>query len=216
MQEPSGYKEAQAGYQQREEINLGGHHMIIKQVHETMTKGAQPRPMVVVMFDFAENDAQKGMFMKEFKEDSRSDKKWPHRATNYIMTQDWSDPSKTNRDFKAFCTCFEKSNGVSMKWTEDPAMWAAQFKNKRIGGVFGLIHEEYNGREIVKTELRWFCEDAKADSAQIPNEKPLTDKMKATLSSESSAGGPAPMPEPLPDEGFINIPEDIDEEIPFR
>ena len=80
MQEPSGYKEAQAGYQQREEINLGGHHMIIKQVHETMTKGAQPRPMVVVMFDFAENDAQNGMFMKEFKEDSRSDKKWPHSA----------------------------------------------------------------------------------------------------------------------------------------
>ena len=189
MQEPSGYKEAQAGYQQREKINLGGHHMIIKQVHETMTKPKkdddQPKPMVVVMFDFAENDAQKGMFMKEFKEDSRSDKKWPHRATKYIMTQDSNDPSKTNRDFKSFCTCFEKSNGVSMKWTEDPAMWAAQFKNKRIGGVFGLIHDEYNGKEIVKTELRWFSTDEFVEASAVPNEKMLSEAQKAQLTQQA-------------------------------
>jgi hypothetical protein len=43
----------------------------------------------------------------------------------------------------------------------------------------------------------------------------LTDKLKAKLNAES-ASGPTPMPEVAPDTGFLNIPEDIDEELPFN
>ena len=212
MLKTQGYDEAPSGYQQKEEITPGGHHLIIKQVNETQSKNG--KPMIVVLFDCAQNDTQAGVFMTEFKNDERSDKKWPHRGTNYIMTQDYQDASKTSRGFKSFCTCFEKSNDCSIKWVEDPAAWGAQFKNKKIGGVFGVVHDVYNGKEFTKSELRWFCEDSKVESAQIPGEKQLTDSQKAELDPDPNA--PRRMPEALPDGGFINIPENVDEELPFK
>ena len=212
MLKTQGYDEAPSGYQQKEEITPGGHHLIIQQVNETQSKNG--KPMIVVLFDCAQNDTQAGVFMTEFKNDERPDKKWPHRGTNYIMTQDYQDASKTSRGFKSFCTCFEKSNDCSIKWVEDPAAWGAQFKNKKIGGVFGVVHDVYNGKEFTKSELRWFCEDSKAETAQIPTEKPLTESQKAELDPDPNA--PRKMPEALPDGGFMNIPDDVDEELPFK
>lgn len=212
MLKTQGYDEAPSGIQQKEEIVPGGHHLIIKQVNETQSKNG--KPMIVVLFDFAQNDTQAGVFMTEFKNDERSDKKWPHRGTSYIMTQDYQDASKTSRNFKSFCTCYEKSNDCSIKWVEDPASWGAQFKNKKIGGVFGVVHDVYNGKEFTKSELRWFCEDSKAEEAQVPTEKPLADAQKAEIGRGQSTTGK--MPESLPDGGFVNIPDGVDEELPFR
>lgn len=212
MLKTQGYDEAPSGIQQREEIVPGGHHLIIKQVNETQSKNG--KPMIVVLFDFAQNDTQAGVFMTEFKNDERSDKKWPHRGTSYIMTQDYQDASKTSRNFKSFCTCYEKSNDCSIKWVEDPAAWGAQFKNKKIGGVFGVVHDVYNGKEFTKSELRWFCEDSKAEEAQVPSEKLLTDAQKAEIGGGQSTAGK--MPESLPDGEFVNIPDGVDEELPFR
>lgn len=216
MLKTQGYDEAPSGFQQKEEIVPGGHHMIIKQVNETQSKTG--KPMVVVLVDFAQDDKQARLFMDEFKTDDRQDKKWPNRGTQYIMTQDYQDPSKTSRNFKSFCTCFEKSNNCQIKWIEDPAAWASQFKNKRIGGVFGIVHDVYNGREIKKTELRWFTENAKAESAQIPNEKMLTDFQMQQLAQQqldqqqSAVAGS----QQTDTEGFIHIPDGIDEELPFN
>ena len=213
MLKTQGYDEAPSGFQQKEEIVPGGHHMVIKQVNETQSKTG--KPMVVVLVDFAQNDKQAGLFMNEFKADERQDKKWPNRGTQYIMTQDYQDPSKTSRNFKSFCTCFEKSNNCQIKWIEDPAAWASQFKNKRIGGVFGIVHDVYNGREFKKTELRWFTDDAKAESAQIPNEKLLTDFQMTQLTQQQPAITDQPQQQTGAD-GFINIPDGIDEELPFN
>lgn len=214
MLKTQGYDEAPSGFQQKEEITPGGHHLIIKQVNETQSKTG--KPMIVVLYDFAQNDAQAGAFMNEFKNDERADKKWPNRGTSYIMTQDWQDASKTSRNFKSFCTCFEKSNDCMIKWIEDPIAWSAQFKNRKIGGVFGVVHDVYNGKEFTKTELRWFCEDSKADSAQVPQERMLSDTQKAKLDPQPNAAGSNIIPERAPDEGFVTIPEGIDEELPFR
>lgn len=213
MLKTQGYDEAPSGIQQKEEIIPGGHHMIIKQVNETQSKTG--KPMVVVLVDFAQDDKQAGLFMNEFKANDRPDKKWPNRGTQYIMTQDWQDPSKTNRNFKSFCTCFEKSNNCQIKWIEDPAAWASQFKNKRIGGVFGVVHDVYNGREFTKTELRWFTEDSKAESAKVPAEKQLSDSQMLQITSRP-AETTNQQPQPTGSEGFINIPEGVDEELPFN
>ena len=213
MKKPEGYDEAQVMGNQKEAINLGGHHLIIKQVNETMSKGdpengIQPKPMIVVLFDFAENDPQAGLLMKEFKNDDRPDKKWPHRGSQYIMINDYQDPSKTSRNYKTFCTCFEQSNGTKINWVDDSNAWASQFKNKKIGGCFGLVHDVYQGRETVKTELRWFISDNKVEACEIPMEKPLSEKKKKEL--VSAAG------ESTNDMDFVNIPEGIDEDIPFK
>lgn len=213
MLKTPGYDEAQSGIQQKEEITSGGHHLIIKQVNETQSKNG--KPMVVVLVDFAQNDKQAGLFMNEFKADERQDKKWPNRGTQYIMTQDWQDPNKTSRNFKSFCTCFEKSNNCQIKWIEDPAAWASQFKNKRIGGVFGVVHDVYNGREFTKTELRWFIEDSKAESAKIPAEKQLSDSQMLQVTTQQN-GSANQQPQQTGAEGFVDIPEGIDEELPFN
>ena len=205
MQKPNGYEEAITMGNTKEPIELGGHHLIIKQVEETVN--SKNKPMIVVLFDFDQIDKQAGLLMKEFKEDDRADKKWPSRGAEYIMVNDYEDPSKTSRQYKTFCTCFEQSNGTKINWTDDAVVWANQFKNKKIGGAFGLVHEVWNGREIVKTKLRWFISDNKVDCCEVPFEKLLSEAKKKELStSEPSNESP---------DGFINIPDDLGD-IPFN
>ena len=147
--------------------------------------------------------------MKEFKDDDRADKKWPYRGTQYIMVNDYQDPSKTSRNYKTFCTCYEQSNGTKINWTEDQNAWSSQFKNKKIGGAFGVVHDVYQGRETVKTELRWFISDNKVEATEVPMEKLLSENKKKQLTAAGEQ-------KPAEDGGFINIPENIDEELPFN
>ena len=211
MQKPNGYDEAQEMGQGKAPITPGGHHLIIKQVNEMQSKNG--KPMIVVLFDFAPGDEHAGMLMKEFKEDTRSDKKWPHRGTAYIMVQDYQDPNKTSRNYKTFCTCFEKSNGVTINWTDNAQAWVQQFKDKKIGGAFGVVHDVYNGRELIKTELRWFISDDKVSTCEAPAEKQLTDAQWAEIHDN---GGQSDNGTPSGTEGFVNIPEGISEELPFN
>ena len=208
MQKPNGYDEATTMGNQKEAINLGGHHLIIKQVTETVS--STNKPMIVVLFDFDQTDKQAGLLMREFKADDRADKKWPHRGSAYIMVQDYSDPNKTSRNYKTFCTCFEQSNVTKINWTEDSAAWAAQFKDKKIGGAFGVVHSVYNGKEQVRTEMRWFISDNKVESCEIPMEKLLSENDKAKLQTASE---PAPSGDI---DAWVKIPDTVDDELPFR
>ena len=208
MQKPNGYDNAQEMGPGRAAITPGGHHLIIKQVNETQSKSG--KPMIVALFDFAPNDEHKDMIMDEFKADTKPDKKWPHRGTAYIMVQDYEDPDKTSKQYKTFCTCFEKSNGVQINWTDNAQAWAQQFNGKKIGGAFGVVHDVYNGRETVKTELRWFISDQAVDGYLAPAEKMLSDAKKAQLTEQA---------ESAPSTGadtFVNIPEGVQEELPFN
>lgn len=201
MQKPNNYDNTPAGGSY-EAPELGGHHMIIKQVNETQTKDG--RPMVVILVDFAKNDKQPELFMTQFKDDIRPDRKWPRGGTIYCTTTD--KDGKTSRNFKTFCTCFEKSNGTTINWVDNSAQWCGQFKNKKIGGVYGIVHSEYQGEEKVRTEFRWFVSDDKADSAKIPNEKMLSEAERARLTSKPGSGG-----------DFVNIPDGVDDEgLPFN
>ena len=206
MVKPNGYDEATTMGIQKEQITPGGHHMIIKQVTETVS--STNKPMIVVLFDFDQTDKQAGLLMKEFKEDDRADKKWPYRGTAYIMVNDYQDPSKTSRNYKTFCTCFEQSNGTKINWVEDSNAWTAQFKNKKIGGCFGVVHSVYQGREQVRTELRWFVSDNKVDVTDAPAEKELTatqyNQLHATKEADSKM------------DDFVTVPDNMDEELPFK
>ena len=168
MNKPQGYDEVQVGGDFTP-IELGGHHLIIKGVKEEKSKSG--KDMIVVAFDFASNDKQPGYFSDLFEKDIRPDKKWANAGTQYILTVDSKDATKTSRGFKSFVTSFEKSNGCEAVWGDK---FCAQFKDKKIGGVFGIVEEEYNGEIKKKHKLRWFCEDAKADEAPIPADKLLT------------------------------------------
>ena len=196
MQKPNNYDETPAGGYFTP-VELGGHKLIIKQVNETKSKTG--KDMIVVLFDFAPDDVQPGYFTEQFKNDIRPDKKWPNQATQYILTED--NEGKTSRNFKTFCTCVEHSNTVfTTQWGDN---WGAQFKNKKIGGVFGIVEEEYNGERKKKRKLRWFTAYDKAKDAGVPEDKLLNNA--PTQPAPASAG-----------DGFIYCPDGIDEELPFN
>lgn len=192
MQKPSGYDEVKVGGDFTP-VELGGHHMIIKGVKEQTNKNGEP--MIVVAFDFTKNDKQPEYFSELFDKDIRPEKKWPFNGTQYINTMDYQDKSKTSKSFKSFITAFERSNNTTAVWGDK---FCEQFKDKKIGGVFGVVEEEYNGEIKKRHKLRWFCEDNKADSQQIPQEKLLNSSTSPKNSND-----------------FMNIPDGSAEEIPF-
>ena len=201
MRKPRNYDDTQA---QGEfiPVELGGHHLVIKEVCEMTSKGG--KPMIKVSFDFAKNDKQAGYFEKMFKDDIRPDKKWPNQATQYILTEDYE--GNCSRSFKTFITCVEHSNkGFETQWGDN---FEAQFKNKLIGGVFGPQMDYYDGREIEKRVLRWFTSIDKAADAAIP-EMSETRAYKEHISGQRQASAPG-------NDGFMNIPDGIDEELPFN
>lgn len=143
MRKPNNYENTQA---QGEfvPVELGGHTLVIKQVEERMSR--TNKPMIVVFFDFAPGDKQAGYFAESFKNDIRPDKKWPNQGTNYILTED--NDGNCSRSFKTFLTCVEHSNnGFETQWGDN---FGQQFKNKLVGGVFGIQMDFYNGRELEK------------------------------------------------------------------
>lgn len=197
MQKPNGYDEAKAGGEFTP-VELGGHYMVVKQVSERMNKNNQP--MIVVLFDFAQNDKQAGYFMEQFKNDIRPDKKWSNQATQYINVYD--SEGKTSRAFKTFTTCVEHSNsGFTTQWGDT---FCQQFANKNIGGVFGEQMDYYNGEEKKKRVLRWFVSSDKVADAKIP-------EISETQAYKENKGNIA-----AGSDGFMNIPDSIDEELPFN
>ena len=190
MNKPTGYDEVKVGGDFTP-IELGGHHMIVKGVREEKSKSG--KDMIVVAFDFAANDKQPGYFTDLFEKDIRPDKKWNNAGTSYILTMDSQDPQKVNKNFKSFITSIEKSNNMEVEWGNN---FCDQFKNKKVGGVFGIVEEEYNGEVKKRHKLRWICEDDRVDGATIPKEK-LLNKTGADV------------------DGFVNVPAGAAEEIPF-
>lgn len=206
MQKPNNYDETQAG-EEFTPVELAGHRMVIKQVNETKSKTG--KDMIVVLFDFAEDDKQPGYFMEQFQNDIRPDKKWPNQATKYILTEDAE--GKCTRNFKTFITCVEHSNtGFETKWGKEINNWPAQFKNKKIGGVFGEQMDYYNGEEKKKRVLRWFVSLDKVADAAVP------DMSETKAYKEYKQGGGMSNYGTPGDDGFMNIPDGIDEELPFN
>lgn len=198
MQKPTGYDEAQAsgGFIP---VELGGHTAVIKQASEK--ESSTGKPMVVVLFDFDHADKQPNYFTDMFNNFDREPKKWPFSGSKYIMVQDYNDPKKTSRNFKSFITTVEKSNNVKVTW--GGANWGKQFVGKKIGVVYGEEEQEYDGNVSTRRVPKWFCLYEKAKDASIPAPKLLPNRAPAAGSTDSEI------------DGFLSLPENTEEEIPF-
>ncbi len=183
-------------------VELGGHILIIKEVLEMKSK--TDKDMIRVSFDFAQNDSQPGYFEKAFRDDIRPDKKWPANGTTYILTEDQN--GDCSKSFKTFITSVERSNpGFTVNWGDG---FAECFKNKLAGAVFGVVNDYYNGRNIAKHQLRWFRSAEGVKDADIPAEI-------ETKAYKDNNGASAAAP-PVGPDGFMDIPDGIDEELPFN
>lgn len=196
---PNNYEETQASGEFTP-VELGGHYLVIKQVSEKESRNGNP--MIVVLFDFDQKDKQAGYFTEAFKNDIRPEKKWPNQATAYIVTED--KEGDCSRSFKTFTSCVEHSNsGFAIQWGDK---FCECLKGKKIGGVFGFVEEEYNGEIKRKRKLRWFTSTDKVKDAEIPEDKLLP----------LSAANPTYANAPAGSDGFMNIPDGIDEQLPFN
>ena len=195
MQKPNNFEVTQASGDFTP-VSLGGHHLIIKKVEEKQSSTG--KDMIVVIFDMGPGDSQAEYFSKSFAADIRPDKKWPRNGIQYIVVNDSN--GNCSKSFKTFIVCVERSNsGFETQWGKN---FGAQFKGKRIGGVFGEVENEYNGKRTMRHELRWFCADDKVDSARIPEPKYL-DNTNRTVAAPANT------------DGFMAIPDTEEEEIPF-
>lgn len=191
MNKPKDYEKTQVAGD-FEPIEVGGHICVIKQVEETKSKSGLS--MLVISLDTDTSDRQPKYFENQFKNDIRPDKKWG--CVMYLVVDESTDYGVKN--LKTFITCVENSNnGFTNQWGDN---WAAQFKNKKIGAVFG--REQYENQ---KGELKWSTKAKYFRSAdKVLDVNPPEDKY---LNKQSNNVGA---------DGFMNIQDGIDEELPFN
>lgn len=205
MKKPVNYEETPAGGEFTP-VELGGHKAVIKQVSEKQSSTG--KPMLVVLFDFAPDDEQVGYFMQKFNDDTRQDKKWPNQATKYILTEDAE--GKCSKALKTFCTCVENSNTGYSCWKKDD-FDNAGIKGKKIGCVFGEEMDFYNGKEVKKRVLKYWCSIDKVAAQTVPE----ISETKAYKEWKEGNGVSVTVNNSGAD-GFMNVPPDMDESLPFN
>lgn len=148
-------------------LELGGHKGIIK-IAEEYTSQISYNTSLKVTVDTDKNDKQPNYFGEQFKNDTRTDKKWNNGAIKYVSLK---EEENCVRMLKAFITAVENSNqGFKYDWNKG----VEQLNGKKIGLIFGL--EEYNANDgTVKTttKLTQFRSVDKVDEAKIPKVKTL-------------------------------------------
>lgn len=199
MKKPIGYEETPVSGEFTP-VELGGHKAVILQVSEKQSSTG--KPMLVVSFDFDKDDAQAGYFKQKFDEDDRADKKWPNQATKYILAED--KDGKCSKALKTFCTCVKNSNPGFDCWKGEE-FDAKGIKGKKVGCVFGEEMDYYNGKEIRKRVIRFWCSIDKVADQKVPD----MSETNAYKEFKESAGSSSAS------DGFMNIPDSIDEDLPF-
>ena len=177
--------------------------MMLMQVLECVSRTG--KDMLKIASEFDKTDKQAGYMAKEFADDIRPDKKWPRAGVHYIVVTDKN--GNCSRSFKSFINAVEKSNpGFKVQWGDN---FGAQFKGLKVGGVYGEVENEWDGKPSMRRELRWFIPIDRIADAKVPEPKYLPN---------SSVTVPAPAAAPAAEaaiEGFVNIPDVDTTEIPF-
>lgn len=179
MQQPKDFNEVQA-FTGFEQLAAGGHICKIMNVEETKSKAG--RDMIVIYLDTDRTDKQPEYFTQQYKSNQNPNKKWSNNATVRQLVLDAE--GATNRGFKTFIDLVEKSNnGFKIQWGDN---FAACFKGKLVGGVFG--REEYlnnygESKFAVKFQSFRTIEDIK-NGVEVPADKLLNP------SSNNSSNGP--------------------------
>lgn len=194
MNKPNNYDNTKA-FSQYEPLPAGCYVCKIMQVAET--KSSTGKDMIVVSLDIAEGE-QKDFYTKSYKEDTREDKKWGCNV--YLLTED--QDGNTSKKFKGFIENVADSNsGWNVVWGDK---FCDCFKGKLVGGLFG--REEYrkqNGENAWATKCFYFDTVDRIREGKCKTPK---DKYLQQSSGTSSSGS----------DGFMNIPDGIDEELPFH
>lgn len=142
-----------------------------------------------VAFDIVEGEFA-GFFDRDYKNNSREDKKWRGVIRISIPTDD-DDPEKDSwkrNIFENFTYCLEDSNAAyTWDWDEN------KLKGKKIGVLFNNFEWEINGKSGWSTECRRTVtvDDIREGNFKIPADRPLKNKKHTTNSINADDFSPA-------------------------
>ena len=155
---------------------------------------------IALRFDIAEGE-QKDFFKKQYEANTSEDKKWKGRVNVFVPKDDGSDKDKiTKKAFASWTDSFEKSN-AGYVWDWDENKW----KGKFVGIVFGETGTRIENRDIIYVEPRFPIEVERVRNGSAPEAK---FKARDGYKGNGSAA-------PVDANGFMNIPEGTEDEVPF-
>lgn len=201
IKKPQGYDQAPAFTGESQQLPKGKYICVIKQV--AVQENRRGGDQIVILFDIADGDYQ-GFYQKLYDADraqNPSEAKW-----RGVFKQDIED--KGLSWFKGIITSIERSNNFIFQWDKENN--EKTLAGKKFGGVFRRRqYEKENGDRPIITELFRIRSIAGLAEAEIPEDSLLEDTNK-----------PAQVQKPAPSsaigDGFMNIPEGVDNEgIPF-
>ncbi len=202
MRKLSGYEKAQA-YSDTERLPVGGYVLKIMDVKYQENSWGD---VILLSFDIAEGE-QKDFFSANWKAQTGEDKKWKGTYRLHVPKDDGSEQDNwTMRRFKTVMGAFEDSNsGYHWNWDEQ------SLKGKLIGALFN--NKEYSFEDNSKNNRHGFFTNChslvtveKICSGKF--EIPADTLLKENRQQNSGYGKPDA-------DGFMNIPDGIDEELPF-
>ena len=168
MQQPKDFNNVQA-YTGFTPLEAGGHICKIMQVEEVKSKAG--RDMIVISIDTDKTDKQSEYFTQQYKSNTKPDKKWSNNAIVRQLVLDAE--GNTNRGFKTFIETVEKSNnGFKVQWGNN---FAACFKGKLIGGVFGREEylDNYGGSKFTTKHQSFRTVEDIKNGVEVPADKLL-------------------------------------------
>lgn len=198
MKQLNGYASAQA-YSEQERLPVGGYVLKILDVEYQENKWGD---VILLSFDIAEGE-YKDFYSANYKAQTGEDKKWKGTYRLRVPKDDGSEKDEwAMRRFKTVINAFEDSNsGYHWNWDEQT------LKGKTIGGLFNNKEYAFNGRHGFYTNCHSLInvEKIRTGKFTVPD-----DTLLKNTGSAGSASQPA-----VDSDGFINIPDGIDEELPF-
>ena len=184
------YDKTQA-FAEYERLPKGGYILnILNASEKTWASGDK---YIEIACDIAEGDYN-GFFAKQYKEDTREDKKWKCNIVFTTQKADGTDPEEwAVRKFKTAMNAIEGSNpGYHWDWNE------AGLKGKKVGGLFNIRQYTKSNGDIGEfTNLAQLVsiEKIKSGTYKLPKDKLLEQT-------------------PTSSEGFMDL-SGLDAELPF-
>lgn len=196
---PQGYDEAQMFTGESAQLPAGCYICAIKQVREATSRSG--RPQLAILFDIAEGE-HKGFYQKQYDQNRQqsSEAKW--KGVYKQITDGTSLPF-----FKGVITSIEKSNNFQFPWGQQDN--EKVLVGKKFGAVMG--REEFIANDSSKKFATKIFQIRSLDGlkdAKVPEDKLLAENTKGT--------GNIPYLGKPDEDGFMRIPDGIDEELPFN
>lgn len=204
MKKFSGYAETTT-FTERPRLPIGGYILKILNAEElTYSWGS----VLKIDFDIAEGE-HKDFYKKDYAAQTQEDKKWKGSFRLNVPKDDGSEQDAwTKSKFKTIIEGAIEVSNPGYKWNWDET----SLKGKLIGGIFNNKEWEVDGSTGYKTGFFTNCktlisvEKIRSNDFKIPADDLIPDNKRIAKKPTQTPDG----------DGFMNIPDGLNEEMPFN